>query len=57
MNKYMSKRGYIIINIGLFLIEIILVYLLINSYLHKDYISPNDITFYEYLMNKFTNLA
>lgn len=57
MNKYMSKRGYIIINIGLLLIEVILVYLLINSYLHKDYISPNDITFYEYLMNKFTNLA
>lgn len=37
--------------------EVILVYLLINSYLHKDYISPSDITFYEYLINKFSNLA
>ena len=57
MNRYISRKVYIIITIILFLIEILLVYLLINSYLHTDYISPNDVTFYEYLINKFTNLV
>ena len=46
---------YVIINIILFLIEIYLIYLLINRYLNNDFISPNEITFYEYLINKFNN--
>lgn len=57
MNRYISKRCYLVVNIILFIMEVILVYLLINSYLHKVYISPSDITFYEYLINKFSNLA
>jgi len=57
MNRYITKRTYIIINIILFIIEISLVYLLINSYLHNDFISPNDVTFYEYLVYKFNNLV
>ena len=57
MNRYMSKKLYVIITIILFLIEILLVYLLISSFLHNDYISPNDVTFYEYLINKFSNLV
>lgn len=57
MNRYMSRKIYIIINIVLFFIEIFLVYLLVNSFLSNDYISPNDVTFYEYLINKFTNLV
>ena len=56
MNKYISKRTYIIITIALFFIELILIYLLIKSFLYNDFISPNDVTFYEYLINKFTNL-
>lgn len=57
MNRYITKRCYIIINIVLFIIEIILIYLLINSYLQNDYISPSDVTFYEYLINRFNDLA
>lgn len=57
MNKYLSRKAYVLITIILFFIEIFLVYLLINSFLHNDYISPNDVTFYEYLMNKFSNLV
>ena len=56
MNKYISKKVYIIITLTLFFIEILLVYLVINSFLTNDYISPNDITFYEYLINRFDKL-
>jgi len=55
MNKYITKKMYVIINIVVFLIEIYLIYLLINRYLNNDFISPNEITFYEYLVNKFNN--
>lgn len=55
MNRYITKKMYVIINIILFLIEIYLIYLLINRYLNNDFISPNEITFYEYLINKFNN--
>ena len=57
MNRYMTRKMYIIINIILFLVEIVLIYLLINTYINNDYISPNDITFYEYLINKFNDLV
>lgn len=56
MNRYMSKKMYVIITIILFFIEILMVYLVINSFLNNDYISPNDITFYEYLVNRFEKL-
>ena len=45
MNRYMSKKMYVVITLILFFIEIIMVYLVINSFLNNDYISPNDITF------------
>jgi len=57
MNRYISKKMYVIITVLLFFIEILLVYLIINSFINNDYISPNDITFYEYLVNKFRNLV
>lgn len=57
MNRYITKRMYIVINVALFIIEIFLIYLLINRYLNNDFISPNDITFYEYLINKFQELV
>lgn len=55
MNKYLTKKMYVIVNIGLFLVEIYLIYLLINKHLSTDFIRPQDITFYEYLLNKITN--
>ena len=57
MNKYISKTTFIIFNVLLFILEIIMVYLLVDGYLTKDYISPNDVTFYEYLLIKFSNLV
>jgi len=57
MNKYISKTTFIIFNVLLFILEIIMVYLLVDGYLTNDYISPNDVTFYEYLLIKFSNLV
>lgn len=57
MTKYLSKRFFIVVNVALFIIEVLLIYLLINSYLYKDYISPNDVSFYEYLMYKITSFV
>ncbi len=54
MPKYISKRTFIIINIILFLIEVILGYIIINSFLTKDILSPYELSFYEYL--KYTLL-
>ncbi len=51
-----TKRITFAFHITIFLIEVVLIYMLINSYLTKDLISPNDITFYEYLINKITNV-
>lgn len=56
MNKCISKKTFILINIIIFIVEIILLYLLISAYLNNDFISPNDITFYEYLLNKLNNM-
>ena len=53
MNRYIGKKTFIVINIILFFLEIVMVYLLITKYLSNDIISPNEITFYEYLINKF----
>ena len=49
MHKYISKRTFIIINIILFIMEISLVYIIINSLLTKDILSPYKLSFYEYL--------
>ncbi len=56
MNKYITKKMFVIINVLLFLIEIIMLYLIIKSILTKDLISPNDVTFYQYLKVKLSNL-
>jgi len=57
MNRYMSRKIYIIINIVLFLIEIVMIYFVVESFLNNDSISPNEVTFYEYLLNKISNLV
>ena len=57
MNKYINKKQLIIINIVIFLVEVILIYLLMHAYMYTDYISPQDVPFYEYLMYKFANLV
>lgn len=44
------------VNILIFIVEILLIYLIINSSLSKDYISPTEITFYEYIKIKLSNL-
>lgn len=56
MNRYITKKMFVIINVLLFLIEIIMLYLIIKSILTKDLISPNDVTFYQYLKVKLSNL-
>lgn len=45
-----------IINIVLFILEILMIYLIINEFITKDFISPKDLTFIEYLKIKFSNL-
>ena len=55
MHKYLTKRSFIIINIILFLIEVFLIYLMINTFLNNDVLSPQTISFYEYLKLTFQN--
>lgn len=45
---------YLVSSIAL---EIILVYLIVNSALSKDYISPHEVTFYEFLKLKLSNIV
>jgi len=53
-----NKRTFIIIfNIIIFLVEVNLLHLLMSGYLEKDYIKPEELTFYEYLLNKISNLV
>lgn len=56
MNNYITKKMFLIINIVLFLLEVLMIYLIIKSVLSKDLISPNEISFYEYLRVKLSNL-
>jgi len=56
MNRYVTKKMFVIINVFLFFIEFVMLYLIIKSILTKDLISPNDVTFYEYLRVKLSNL-
>ncbi len=55
MHKYLTKRSFIIINIILFLIEVFLIYLMINTLLSNDVLSPRTISIYEYLKLTFQN--
>lgn len=55
MHKYLTKRSFIIINIILFLIEAILIYLMINTLLSNDVLSPRTLSIYEYLKLTFQN--
>ena len=57
MNRYINKKIFILINVFLFIIEVIMVYLVINTFLSNDNITPENMTFYEYLVNKFSNLV
>lgn len=56
MNKYISKKTFIIINIILFMIECILIYLMVNALVTKDLIVPNNISILEYLKIRLTNI-
>lgn len=40
MNKYITKRSFIIINVLLVFLEIVLCYVILNSFLSKDLITP-----------------
>ena len=55
-NKYITKKTFLLINILLFFLEIIMIYLIIKSILSKDLISPNEVSFYEYLKIKLSDL-
>ena len=50
------NKKYLILNTILFVIEIIMISLLITNYLKKDYISPNDVTFYDHIFNKIITI-
>lgn len=52
-----KKKIYIIITIILFLLEAFFGYIVLEKYLNNDYITPNKLTFYQHLMNKFTNFV
>lgn len=56
MSKIVSRKILITINIVFFITEIILIFLLLKNFLTKDYISPVDVTFYEYLVKKMSIL-
>jgi len=54
--KFVNKNIILIYSLILLGLEIIMIYLIIKSILTKDLISPNEITFYEYLKVKLSNL-
>lgn len=56
MNNYIKRKKWLIINSILFIMEVILSYLIVKSFITKDFISPNDITFLEYIKIKLINL-
>ncbi len=39
-----------------FIIEIVLVYLILNQILNHDFISPEKVTFYDYIKIKIANI-
>ncbi len=56
MNNYITKKMFIIINVILFLIEVGLIYVTINSFLSKDFISPSELSTLEYIKTKIINI-
>lgn len=56
MNNYISKKILILINVILFILEVIMIYLVVKAILTNDFISPTDITFLEYVKIKLENL-
>lgn len=53
---YIKKQVFVILNIILFIIEIVLIYFMIYSYLTKDLIGPSAIPAYKYWQNKTSNI-
>ena len=56
-NRLIKKNIVILFSIMMFLIEVLMIFLIIKSVLTKDLISPNDVTFYEYLKVKLSNFV
>lgn len=56
MNKYITKKLFIIINMFLILTEIVLIYIIINNILTKDLIGPENINILDYLKIKLNVL-
>lgn len=56
MNKYITKKIFIIINVFLILTEILLIYIIINNILTKDLIGPENINILDYLKIKLNVL-
>lgn len=57
MNSIRKKVVPTIYLVSSIALEIILVYLIVNSALSKDYISPHEVTFYEFLKLKLSNIV
>ena len=53
---YIKKQVFLIINIILFIIETVLIYFMIYSFLTKDLIGPSAIPAYKYWQNKTSNI-
>ena len=56
MNRYVSSKTFLIISLFLVLIESLLIYLVIKSFLTKDFVSREEITLYKYLQIKLSNI-
>ncbi len=54
---YITKKGLIFINIFLIILEIILVYFIINSVLTKDLISPSNNISLKYIKSKTSRIV
>lgn len=56
MNKYITRRFFIILDIILVITLIILIILIINSILTNDFISPSKISTIDYFRVKLSNI-
>ncbi len=53
---FINKKTFIVFNIVLILLEIVLVYFMIISFLTKDMISPSEIKYNKYLKVKISKV-
>ena len=53
---FINKKTFIVFNIVLILLEIVLVYFMIVSFLTKDMISPSEIKYNKYLKVKISKV-